>query len=155
MSQPIRQNIQELEIQKFQLEEVLKCIKREIEDIHRKAEGRISLYLYLLILLGFGQIGFFYYTIFEVDWLGWDVMEPLTYSVELFFLAVSMRFYLKYGRQRSFQGMLELHRTKFIKRNPALRYRYNKLEENQEELENDILFINKSIEFHKARHILI
>lgn len=27
------------------------------------------------------QFGISYYTIFEVDWLGWDLVEPWTYSV--------------------------------------------------------------------------
>jgi hypothetical protein len=26
------------------------------------------------------QFGVSYYTIFEVDWLGWDLVEPLTYT---------------------------------------------------------------------------
>ena len=27
------------------------------------------------------QFGISYYTIFEVDWLGWDLVEPVTYSL--------------------------------------------------------------------------
>lgn len=27
------------------------------------------------------QFGISYYTIFEVPWLGWDLVEPVTYSV--------------------------------------------------------------------------
>ena len=27
------------------------------------------------------QFGISYYTIFEVEWLGWDLVEPWTYSI--------------------------------------------------------------------------
>jgi hypothetical protein len=50
---------------------------------------------------------FFYYTIFEVEWLGWDIMEPITYTVDLIGLAIAMRFYFKFGRNRGAEGILE------------------------------------------------
>lgn len=46
-------------------------------------------------LLGFG------YMIFWVDWLGWDIIEPVTFSVSCFYLLLSLRFYRKFRRDRN------------------------------------------------------
>jgi len=39
--------------------------------------------------------------IFGVDWLGWDIIEPLTYSVGVIYTLIGIRFYRKYRLDRS------------------------------------------------------
>lgn len=43
----------------------------------------------------------FGYMIFFVDWLGWDIIEPLTYSVGVFYTLLGIRFYRKYRTDRT------------------------------------------------------
>ena len=52
--------------------------KTEIEDLDMKRTMRIPRAMTVFFTLQFG-IG--YYSIFHVPWLGWDLVEPLTYSV--------------------------------------------------------------------------
>ena len=51
LAEPRRQNIQNLEMKKYELEESLKMIEKEITRVEELAEKRVSLYLYLIILL--------------------------------------------------------------------------------------------------------
>jgi hypothetical protein len=39
--------------------------------------------------------------IFAVDWLGWDIIEPLAYSVGVIYALLGIRFYRKYKMDRS------------------------------------------------------
>jgi hypothetical protein len=39
--------------------------------------------------------------VFGVDWLGWDISEPLTYTVGVIYTLLGIRFYRKYGVNRS------------------------------------------------------
>lgn len=43
----------------------------------------------------------FGYMIFAVDWLGWDIIEPLTYTVGVLYTLLGIRFYRKYAVDRS------------------------------------------------------
>ncbi len=43
----------------------------------------------------------FGYAIFFVDWLGWDIVEPLTYTVGVIYTLMGIRFYRKYRMDRS------------------------------------------------------
>lgn len=49
----------------------------------------------LLHLVSFG------YMIFGVDWLGWDIVEPLTYTAGVVYTLIGIRFYRKYKVDRS------------------------------------------------------
>lgn len=53
-------------------------------------------------MLGFG------YMIFFVDWLGWDIIEPLTYSVGVFYTLLGIRFYRKYRTDRTGDSIKEI-----------------------------------------------
>jgi len=43
--------------------------------------------------------------VFGVDWLGWDITEPLTYTVGVIYTLLGIRFYRKYGVNRSAQSI--------------------------------------------------
>lgn len=155
LSEPKRRFVQQLQFKQLDLEENLANIQKEIEKVENQAEKRILLYLYLLIILSLAQFFVFYYTIFEVEWLGWDIMEPLTYTVEIIGVAIAMRFYLKYGVNRNFAGILNLHKQRFITRNPALRFRYSKLKDNLKDVESELKYVQKSIKFYQSRNLIV
>jgi hypothetical protein len=39
--------------------------------------------------------------IFFVDWLGWDIIEPITYSITVAYTLLGIRFYRKYKTDRT------------------------------------------------------
>lgn len=95
----------------------LKCSLNEIEtqirDINRKEEEIIKSIkgqsnIFCTLGLGFlaAQWGFFYYTIYEVEWLGWDLMEPITFTVGQSGFVLSLFYYLKTKRSHGYSTML-------------------------------------------------
>ena len=46
--------------------------------------------------------------IFFVDWLGWDIIEPLTYSVGVAYTLLAIRFYRKYKINRTMENIREV-----------------------------------------------
>ena len=49
----------------------------------------------------------FGYMIFFVDWLGWDIIEPLTYTVGVFYTLLGIRFYRKFKIDRTTETVKE------------------------------------------------
>lgn len=56
-------------------------MKKEFDQIEKKAKFRSSLMVSAFSAFFTLQFGVGYYCIFEVDWLGWDLVEPVTYTV--------------------------------------------------------------------------
>jgi hypothetical protein len=46
-----------------------------------KAARRTKLYFVSAFLLFGAQFGISYHCIYNVEWLGWDLVEPITYSI--------------------------------------------------------------------------
>lgn len=51
--------------------------------------------------LTIAHLGGFGYMIFGVEWLGWDIIEPLTFSVSTLYLLLALRFYRRHQKDRS------------------------------------------------------
>lgn len=49
-----------------------------------------------------GQWYAFYTAIYVIPWLGWDLMEPITYSVEKTLMIGSVAYYLKFRKEDSY-----------------------------------------------------
>lgn len=141
--------------QKTDTELTLRQIKDEKAQILKDSERRSTFYIYLLLGLSVAQFAVFYYTIFHVDWLGWDIMEPLTYSVELLNVLVAMRFYYKYRSLRGFDQIIKNNRERFVNKSPALKFRVTKLLKTEDQLERESRYIAKSIDYYKHRQKLI
>lgn len=65
--QKIREELNELEVKKTMID--------------YRAHARTRFFFTLLSGTIFSQLTLSYYGIFMVDWLGWDLIEPLTYTV--------------------------------------------------------------------------
>mmetsp|Transcript_4908 Transcript_4908/g.9190 ORF Transcript_4908/g.9190 Transcript_4908/m.9190 type:complete len:289 (+) Transcript_4908:1385-2251(+) len=53
------------------------------------------------------QWGFFNYTIYEVEWLGWDLMEPITYSVGQGSFVLGLLYYLSTKTQYTYLNLMQ------------------------------------------------
>lgn len=140
----------------------LRNVQGEKSEVLSKAEKRSVNYIYLLLGLTVTQFIVFYWTIFHVEWLGrtpitqgWDIMEPLTYTVQLLNVLVAMRFYYKYRNLRGLDQIIKTSREKFISKSPALKFRYLKLEKAEEQLRSESNYIKKSIDYYKSRQKMI
>ena len=93
------------------------------------------------LLLGEMCLG--YYVIYEVSWLGWDLVEPLTYTIGQFYFLCSIYFYSKTKRAEGYTSLwnyLNSHyREKVYKKKRfeymRLGYMKNQLEEVSKKIE--------------------
>jgi hypothetical protein len=89
----------------MQIEEAvaLKIVQTEnkIQEILEKADKLLRIYKIGAVALSIAHIGSFGYMIFVVDWLGWDIIEPLTFSVGSLYSLLGLRFYRKFNKDRN------------------------------------------------------
>lgn len=121
---PRKKQLEEVYIRTTVLENSKRWIEKEIKSIEETSERVTTRYLYLLLLLSAIQWVVFYYCIFHVEWLGWDIMEPLTYSVQIFSVLVAMKFYKKFRVDREPSSLLEVTKKWYFTRNPMIRIKY-------------------------------
>lgn len=99
-----------LQQQRRDIEQELEKMQQTRDNI-RDAQTRKSMNFFrLMTALCTLQLTFGYYFIFEVDWLGWDLVEPLTYT---------------FGEGTAVLGMLYMLRHRKLQG-----YNYSELKEN-------------------------
>jgi hypothetical protein len=80
--------------------------------LDRKIDRRITAYSLLGLSFMTAQWSWFFYTIYMVEWLGWDLMEPLTYSVGQAGFLLGVWSFVRFRTPNSFLGMAERYRSK-------------------------------------------
>jgi hypothetical protein len=131
------------------LEYSLLCIQKQIDTVDSQVDVVARVWCWVLVGVSVLQMAFFYYCIFWVEWLGWDIMEPLTYSCLIVSWLAGMRFYVKVGKSRSFENIFSFRQLYYFNRHPMVRLRYNNLLESKIDVENDIKYLRKNVEFYK------
>jgi len=110
--------------------------------LDRRIDRRIT--AYSLLGLGFmtAQWGVFFYTIYMVEWLGWDLMEPLTYSVGQVGFLLGVWSFVRFRTPSSFLGMAERYRgrklAKLARRNNLDLAYLGKLTQQRNELQSQV-----------------
>ena len=140
----LQQEVDEL----FRLRKDLTKVNTEIEEIEKQSDRVYKRYLMGTLSVSSSIFGLFYHAIFNVEWLGWDIIEPITYSLETAIFILFARFYLKHMRKRSYTEIKDVLRDKFLQRRPNLKRDYNALIKRRERLMNLIEVQNKKIELY-------
>ena len=92
---------------------VLETAKNRLE---RKVDRRITFFGLAGLSYMSAQWGMFYYTIYMVDWLGWDLMEPITFSVGQAGFLAGVWYYMRAKTPNTFLGMADRYRAKKMKK---------------------------------------
>jgi hypothetical protein len=82
----------------FMIRAELERLQRIKDRIDSKSNFRIRFILFLLFSLLVAQTGLFYYMIFHVDFLGWDLVEPTTFLVSSGLFLIGLFTYIKLNR---------------------------------------------------------
>ena len=77
----IREEVFRLSSLKMITNTELEVLEARMEEIKRSEAGRSKMFFGGMTLFFTLQFGISYYTIFVVPWLGWDLVEPMTYTV--------------------------------------------------------------------------
>lgn len=70
LAEPVEKETNSLHQQIADRNIMLQILKKEKDEIISQAERGTNLYIWLLLLVTVAQFGAFYWTIFQVDWLG-------------------------------------------------------------------------------------
>lgn len=124
------------------LESILQSLKLEQAQIYNHVKKWTSKYIMLIIAISIAQFGFFFYTIYMVDWLGWDIMEPITYSLEVVAYLVAIRFFYKYRRVRSFEEIEKLFARKYFLKHPTEKMKIDSISLKIAEVKKELKLIN-------------
>lgn len=101
----LKNSVNEIDLQ-------IQAINQKEEEIKKKINFHSNLFCTAGLSFLVTQWGFFYYTIYEVDWLGWDLMEPITFSVGQFGFVLSLYYYLQTKNTHSYETMLARFESK-------------------------------------------
>ena len=98
-------------------------------------------------LVGFG------YMIFGVEWLGWDIIEPLTYSVLCLYTLLGLRFYRRFKKDRTSENIREALRSWVLK--PSKRIKLNTWKSKLEQEEGELRDVEQKIKLYQNRLVSI
>lgn len=77
----VREEIYRLNLARVQLRDEIAKLEKQKQALDVKAARRNRLFFQTAFTLFATQFGVSYYCIYEVDWIGWDLFEPLTYTI--------------------------------------------------------------------------
>eukprot|EP01017_Pseudomicrothorax_dubius_P042870 TRINITY_DN7058_c0_g1_i1.p1 TRINITY_DN7058_c0_g1~~TRINITY_DN7058_c0_g1_i1.p1 ORF type:complete len:372 (+),score=99.74 TRINITY_DN7058_c0_g1_i1:35-1150(+) len=145
-------NIEELTHRLNEVESTIAELERERETIEEGPRRRIHLYLWGIVGLSIVHIISFYYMIFHVDWLGWDIIEPLTYSIAQFSVFLVILYWARFGKARSVEAIIKNFVERKINGNKLLRKRFELLNRLLEENYTKRRQLRGFIDLNRTQH---
>ena len=139
----------ELVKRRSKVESSLKHLLLEKEKIVNSVDDKLGRYILAVVLVSLAQLVFFFYTIYYVEWLGWDIMEPITYSIEVFLWFVGIRYFFKYRRVRSFEQIKQLFLQRYLKKFPTEQIKLESMDTKLKSLDNELRMIDIFREINK------
>lgn len=130
-----------LSLQKLSLESKLKELQKEKSGIMEKVDKNIRRVKLAFLGMTMLQFGFFYHCIFNVEWLGWDIMEPITYSLEIAKFLFFLRFFYMNQKDGGLDGIYDVMVDKYCQRFPTVGNQLNFVQQRIEETEKKLAVI--------------
>jgi hypothetical protein len=131
----------QLSLSKLQLEMKLQQLQKERKDLMKIVDRSIRRLKYTFLGLTIFQFGFFYHCIFNIEWLGWDIMEPITYSVEVVKFLGLLRFFYTYQRDGDMEGIYNVMINHYCNKYPIVGNRLRYIEKRIQEIEAQLFVI--------------
>jgi hypothetical protein len=136
-------NEKHLKILYFNIISELERMTKVKDTIDKRATNRVSFYLTLLLLVLIAQTILFYHMIFNVDYLGWDLVEPTTFLFGSIVFILGIFSYVKFHKN-AVSGEKMFHDfRKNILLNRYIRANFNM--EKYNSLNNTLLVVKKML----------
>jgi hypothetical protein len=91
-----RKNIYNLYLKKIQIQKSIQMMEGEKQEIDKKAQFKANLMFSSFFFMCLAEFCVGYYCIYHVEWLGWDLVEPFTYSIGQGKFVLATWFFCKY-----------------------------------------------------------
>jgi len=83
--------------------------------------------------------------------IGWDIIEPITYSVTQLTVLLGLRFFMKNKAIRDWTTMQEISRMNRINKSPLLKEQYTSILQQIKHLEDQQILLKARIDLYKHR----
>jgi hypothetical protein len=77
----VREEIYRLHLKRVMILDEIEKLSEIKSEYEMKAARRTKVYFVSAFVLFAAQFGISFHCIYNVEWLGWDLVEPITYSV--------------------------------------------------------------------------
>jgi len=84
--------------------------KAKIDKSASRKTGMLYSGFFAMLL---AELGGAYYMIYEVSWLGWDLLEPLTYSIAQFYFICGLYFYCRNQQDTDYKNVADFLNNHF------------------------------------------
>eukprot|EP00347_Sterkiella_histriomuscorum_P018926 403343635 len=102
----VREEIYKLNLHRIQIKDQIEKLEVQKAILDARSAFRNKLFFNTTFALFAAQFGISYYCIYEVEWLGWDLVEPLTYSIGQGLFVAGLVYSLRnYGKDTSFTSI--------------------------------------------------
>jgi hypothetical protein len=91
-----KKRIYNLYLKKIQTKKSIVLLEIEKSSIDKRAKFKTNVLFSSILVTCFAELCAGYYCIYEVDWLGWDLVEPVTYSIGQGKFVLGTWFFCKY-----------------------------------------------------------
>lgn len=92
------QNVYKMKLVYFKLQADIEKMEKLKTRIDKRAAKRAKYFLFTLCLILTFQTGLYYHMIYNIDHLGWDLVEPTTYFLQSIILLLGVMAYTKFHR---------------------------------------------------------
>ena len=111
-----KKRIYNLYLKKIEIQKSIDTLREEKNAIDKKAEFKTNLLFTSIFVTCFTELLVGYYCIYEVEWLGWDLVEPVTYSIGQGKFVLATWFYCKYLNDTSSTDLSSFFSNRFKSR---------------------------------------
>jgi len=142
--------VKQLKFQYFNINAKLEQMGKLKDRIDKSVKFNTNLRLIILLLILIAQTSLFFSAIWIIDYLGWDLVEPVTFLVQSIIFITGLFFFIKLNRNAiSGEKIVEsiAHRVKIKK---YLKNNFNYLE--FEDLQSQRERVKNLINNYNARH---
>ncbi len=113
----VREHIYRLNIKKVQLKEEIAKLEAIKTKLDLQAARRNKAIFSLASMFFTAQFGISYYCIYEVDWLGWDLVEPMTYTIGQGLFVSGLLYSLRnMGQNTNFSSIDQYYKNKRLEK---------------------------------------
>lgn len=106
----------QLYVRKIQLEKEIEKMETEKARIDKKVQFKTNLLFGSMFTACFVEFCIGYYCIYQVEWLGWDLVEPFTYSIGQGKFVVGTWFFCKYLWDTNSTDLNDFFNKRFAKK---------------------------------------
>ncbi len=139
-----------LKLLHFNLCDEYQKLEEQKVKIDQIIERKINLRLIILLLILIGQTALFSHMIWNVDYLGWDLVEPLTFLIGSSLFVCGLFYYVKLNKKyNSFEGIRK-DITTYYQFKYYLKFNFN--QNKHEKLKSQIEQIKAKLEINSLKY---